>query len=124
VTTLLVELLATLRGRRRFLRVRGRSMLPTLMPGEVLGIEPARDLRPEPGAIVLLRDPERPGRRTIKRVQSCGDTSLFVVGDNEEESRDSRHFGSVPIDRLIGRLAWVWSSDRGFRRFDGVGGRD
>jgi signal peptidase I len=35
--------------------------------------------------------------------------SVFVLGDNRADSEDSRFFGSVPDDRLIGRaLAGIW----------------
>jgi signal peptidase I len=42
--------------------------------------------------------------------------SVFVLGDNRENSSDSRVFGAVPVDRIIGK-AWVtyWPpSDLGF----------
>jgi signal peptidase I len=39
--------------------------------------------------------------------------SLFVLGDNRANSQDSREFGAVPADRVIGRAtARVWPPSR------------
>ena len=32
----------------------------------------------------------------------------FVLGDNRDNSRDSRYWGFVPADHLIGRVEIVW----------------
>ncbi len=40
-----------------------------------------------------------------------GRGEAFVLGDNPEVSRDSRHFGAIAIDTIIGRPLYVfWSS--------------
>ena len=91
-------------------------MLPTFRPGDRLLIDP-RPPRPlVPGDVVALRDPEREGRWLLKRVVDLGPDgstealrtapgTVYVVGDNAGPSRDSRHFGAVPRDRILG-LAW------------------
>jgi len=38
---------------------------------------------------------------------------VFVLGDNRKESRDSRFFGPVPVDCIVGRVRLiVWPLDR------------
>lgn len=40
--------------------------------------------------------------------------NYFVAGDNRDESRDSRVWGLVPEDNLIGKAKYVWSKFEGF----------
>jgi signal peptidase I len=38
---------------------------------------------------------------------------VFVLGDNREESRDSRHFGPVPLDQIGGQVRFIiWPPDQ------------
>lgn len=36
------------------------------------------------------------------------DNHFFVLGDNRDESNDSRYWGFVPKENIIGRLSFVW----------------
>ena len=85
------------------------SMRPALEPGDRLLVDPAplRERLPDVGAIVVLEDPERPGRLLIKRVVAvdpAGDR-VTVRGDATALSRDSRAFGPVPRANVLG-VAW------------------
>jgi signal peptidase I len=33
--------------------------------------------------------------------------SVFVMGDNRRESKDSRDFGCISVERIIGKVLWV-----------------
>ena len=83
-------------------------MCPTLRPGDHLLVNRAAYLlsRPRPGDIVVLRDPEEPGRVLVKRVAGGGSDagSCFVVGDNPAASRDSRQLGSVLQELILGKV--------------------
>ncbi len=82
-------------------------MEPALHAGDyvVVNRRAYRTRDPQAGDIVVLKDPEAPGQFLVKRVMS-GDrqAGVFVMGDNEAESRDSRHFGLVPVPQVVGKV--------------------
>jgi hypothetical protein len=96
--------------------VRDDSMRPELVPGDRLWVDP-RPGRPfARGDVVVLRDPETPGRLLVKRVVGvAGDRpsrgtplpegSVYLEGDNPGMSRDSRAFGPAPLRAVVG-LVW------------------
>ena len=56
---------------------------------------------------VPLEEPyvEHPSRDTVREVTVPAD-SYFVLGDNRAQSDDSRHWGAVPRENVIGKV-WV-----------------
>lgn len=86
-------------------------MSPTLWPGDRLYADPrpATLAALATGDIVLLRDPETPGRWLVKRIAAppgtVGTTPVvYVLGDNPGVSRDSRAFGPVPLSAIAARV--------------------
>ena len=96
------------KARSRFGRfaVRGDSMEPTFADGDfITALEVPGSLNLKPGALVVIRDPRGKGREMVKRVsEAMPNGDLVVVGDSPRQSTDSRHFGPVPRDLLIGRV--------------------
>ncbi len=92
----------------RFLNVvvNGDSMWPTLKQGSTAKFERIDSNLVAVGQIVLLDHPFRPNLRIIKRVQSIGDSRLFLVGDNPDPtaSEDSHNFGEVDVSSVIAVL--------------------
>lgn len=94
---------------RSLRRVEGASMRPTLAPGDLVVVAPARLVPLVHGAVVVVHDP-RDGRSTIKRVAGlagepvqvggrelrAGRGELVVLGDDPTASTDSRTYGPVP----------------------------
>lgn len=96
-------------------QVRGRSMLPTLRPGDRLLV--ARTTRgARVGEVVIALDPRDAGRELVKRVAAVGAAGVTLHGDNPALSTDGRSFGSLPAGairwRVVGRC---WPPDRAGR---------
>jgi nickel-type superoxide dismutase maturation protease len=80
-------------------------MRPALLPGDRVLVA-GRRLRA--GNVAAVRDPRRPERVLVKRVASVDRRTgaVTVVGDNPAASTDSRHFGPVAPDLVVGRVRW------------------
>lgn len=82
-------------------RVMGDSMAPTLVPGKVVVALRPRNLKR--GDVVIVR---HDGLDKIKRVHEISFDKVFLTGDNPTHSTDSREFGWLPTEHVIGRLVW------------------
>jgi signal peptidase I len=94
----------------------GQSMAPALPSGCVLlvnrlsyGIRNPFTGRyfirwgePKQGAIVLFYTPQ--GDLAVKRCAETADGTFIAHGDNSVESYDSRSYGPVPEDNIVGRV--------------------
>jgi nickel-type superoxide dismutase maturation protease len=87
--------------------VEGRSMSPTLLPGDRLLL--LRRGRIRPGDIVAAPDPRDHRRRVVKRVGGVGAGGLDLRGDDPARSTDSRTFGPVPRSSVLGRAVWRYA---------------
>lgn len=87
-------------------RVDDRSMEPTLAPGDYVLVNRWAYRRHDPanGDLVIVRDPEVPARYLVKRIADMSVSGAYVVGDNSALSRDSRAFGPVPRELIVGRV--------------------
>jgi signal peptidase I len=115
--------------------VRGDSMNPTLRSGDrVLVLRRWVDRRPRRADVVIARPPLPGGAQLwIKRVRAVtgdravgldprtrldkefvlSDREVFLVGDHEAGSFDSRQYGAVSIDDIIGRVVHRFRSTSG-----------
>jgi nickel-type superoxide dismutase maturation protease len=88
------------------MQVSGPSMAPLLRPGDhvLVDLGAFRCSEPVPGDVVLAHHPQEPGRRVIKRVIAVSAAGVDLRGDNPDLSTDSRDYGLVPINLVLGRI--------------------
>jgi signal peptidase I len=89
---------------------------PELLIKRVVGL-PGDTISSQRGQVFINGEPldepyiSSPGGRDIPE-QVVPPLHVFVMGDNRQFSNDSRNFGTVPIDNIVGR-AWFsyWPPD-------------
>ncbi len=98
------EIFLLLLGRRKRFCVSGNSMLPCLKNGDEVIIKPKAKLKI--GDIVLANHPYKTSVKIVKRVSGIDENGrFFLLGDNPEESTDSRTFGPISADKILGTVA-------------------
>jgi nickel-type superoxide dismutase maturation protease len=92
----------------RFWIIDGLSMAPTMVQGDWIWIDrwTLDQRRPLVGELVLFELPED-GRWVVKRVQRSSADAIWVLGDNPQQSLDSRQFGPISVEQIVGRVAWA-----------------
>lgn len=80
-------------------------MAPTLLDGDYLLLY--RSERFRPGQVVLMEDNQF--RLVLKRLSHLTDAGWWVLGDNPDQSTDSRQYGAVTTEQLKAiALARYW----------------
>lgn len=74
-------------------------MMPVLPPNTLILARRSKKLR-EGDIVVFLHD----DKEKVKRISELNTYELFVVGDHDDASTDSRHFGWVAKDTVIGKV--------------------
>ena len=82
-------------------------MAPSVSPRERVVVNKLAYLfsRPQPGDLVVVRDLRQPDRLLLKRIDCrAADGGWLVLGDNPSASTDSRAFGPVRREHIIGKV--------------------
>jgi nickel-type superoxide dismutase maturation protease len=86
-------------------------MSPLLQDGEeiIVALSPYVHNSLQTNDIVVLYHPLRPNLIMVKRIKTIeqeekGEKKYFVQGDNLEASTDSRHFGLIDENLIIGKV--------------------
>jgi signal peptidase I len=114
------------------------SMLPTIEPGDWLIVNPRVSAWPRPGSVVVVREPMTDAL-AVKRVAAgpgaqirfaegfltLAEDEAWLLSDASEALAvaagfgppiDSRRFGPVSLDRLVGRVLFRYGPLRRFGR--------
>lgn len=80
-------------------------MHPTLQENEVVFVNRLSFLfhPPQIGDIIVFRD-SRAKKVLIKRITNKDKEKYFVEGDNKKHSTDSREFGMIRMNEIIGKV--------------------
>jgi nickel-type superoxide dismutase maturation protease len=92
-------------------RIEGNSMLPTLRPNEYVLVNTNAPVETNDIVVVLFGEEQKAlVKRLALMLDAYGndDNYIWVLGDNPQESTDSREFGRLPLNNLVGRVMWVW----------------
>ncbi|MBI4036239.1 nickel-type superoxide dismutase maturation protease [Candidatus Daviesbacteria bacterium] len=81
----------------------GNSMLPTLKDGQDILVW-CWFVNPKVGDIVVIK---HKGKEIVKRIENIQNNTVFVTGDNKQESTDSRNFGAVSRLEIVGKVVYV-----------------
>ncbi len=87
-------------------RVEGYSMWPTLVKGDKVLVYRWAKIRK--GDIVVA---SLPTREFVKRVARIDGKDYFLEGDNKKFSTDSRHFGPVRKQSIVGKVVLKYGHD-------------
>lgn len=93
-------------GKRWRFQISNVSMLPTLKPQDNVLVVPVSAASPLlVGDIIIFFHPLQPRLRLIKRIsETFYDGSCYVLSDNAAEGSDSRTFGVVGRELIIGKV--------------------
>ena len=111
----------------KLMRIYGHSMAPVLAPGQLVVVSKGayESRQPTRGEIVAARPASLGGKAFVKRVVGLPnervqvgerewqlqEEQFFLLGDQPEHSMDSRVFGPVTRQELIGPVRlrlWPW----------------
>jgi len=87
------------------LQVVGTSMIPTLQPGQFL-ISWNWFINLKVGDLVVINQNKR---LMVKRITKIKVDQFFVIGDNLPQSTDSRQFGWISKDKIVGKVIFQYN---------------
>lgn len=83
-------------------------MLPLLQPGDEIIVDPYAYAKflPQIDDIVVTVHPLQKNLTIVKRVAAIDSQNrYFLLGDNLKKSTDSRHWGTIKLADLVGKVS-------------------
>ena len=83
--------------------IHGNSMSPALKNGDEVTFDSYKEQSIKIGDILVVNHPYSADKKIVKRVSKIkGDSLYFLEGDNSYESSDSKTFGYISTESIIG----------------------
>ncbi len=88
--------------------ISGDSMSPLFLDGDILNVDSSayEDKEVLAGDVIVFNHPFIKDFIMIKKVKEIIDSRYFVIGINESKSTDSRHFGTIKKESIIGKVVF------------------
>ena len=87
-------------------KISGHSMEPLLKTGDTVLISGFLYLFKNPKINDIVAFKEKKGEVLIKRIREVKNGGFFVSGDNKKDSLDSKDFGYISKEFIIGKLIY------------------
>ncbi len=90
-------------------KIADKSMEPSFKSGDYVLVNKLAYVfgKPSKGDVIVLKHPKEKDKFLIKRISVITNSNeIYVVGDNKGFSQDSRHFGPITKDLIIGKV-WI-----------------
>lgn len=89
----------------KILKVHGHSMQPKIRNGQKVFVSklPYFFISPKINDIVAFKFEEK---IFVKRIKSISKDKHILVGDNKNDSLDSRKIGAIPKKNILGKIVW------------------
>ncbi|MDP3988249.1 MAG: S26 family signal peptidase, partial [Candidatus Levybacteria bacterium] len=85
-------------------KISGHSMQPSFIEGDFVIATPIPYFfySPKAGDVVVFK--VKDGKKFIKRIFKKKDESYYLIGDNRNDSKDSKDFGWIKRKAIIGKV--------------------
>ncbi len=90
----------------KLLKVKGDSMYPTISEGSIVFVSFIKYLftNPKVGDIIVVKTNKFNNIPILKRVSDIKNNEYYILGDNLNDSLDSRKFGYIRKQDIVGKV--------------------
>ncbi len=82
-------------------KVVGESMSPTLHLGQTVVFKKSKNYKVGDTVLAKVKS-----REVVKRIKEISPNGVFLIGDNNHKSTDSRTYGEVKQSLIVGKMIW------------------
>ena len=108
----LLSLFKLIIGYRQYLRVVGNSMASLLSEGDLITYKKInhKNLDLNIGDVVVALNPKNKSKLIVKRIYRIYQNKFDLRGDNFSESTDSREWGLVELNLIVGKVDKIFTN--------------